>query len=408
MHAGDLWASVRYGGAAAHTTNDSIVSIPDRSLLFCGDLIFNGDAVPADGLGGRRGGGAGADRAPLGAGYRAGDGPVFEGTGPLDATLDYLRFVLEVATRALAAGVTPLAAARDTDLGGAGWADPERIVGNLHGAAPNSPGPRAAGPSTCGPRWPTWSPITAARRSPAWRDPTGRGARSAPRITAPDYGPAPAPPAARHCGRPLLGGFVNNVTSRPCAITMGRRTIAPGGLMTAISGAMPADLAEAVRSLVCPACQAPRGVHCPCDGTHLARWNWPRPWRWCPSGTSGWPPRRPSPPRPGSRGACPWCPNCPAWYAPPVIRCGGRWDPAAQWMHLDPGHAVVPGSAPPRPLRGTVRVPGASLVTRSPGRGHRGHGARLLALRPQARPPGPEALNPAPPSYPADSTVDCP
>jgi cyclase len=43
--------------------------------------------------------------------------------------------VLEVAARAQAAGVTPLAAARDTDLGRfAGWADPERIVGNLHRA----------------------------------------------------------------------------------------------------------------------------------------------------------------------------------------------------------------------------------------------------------------------------------
>ncbi len=42
--------------------------------------------------------------------------------------------------------------------------------------------------------------------------------------------------------------------------------------MTAISGAMPADLAEAVRSLACGACQAPRGEYCPCDGTHLARW----------------------------------------------------------------------------------------------------------------------------------------
>jgi hypothetical protein len=42
--------------------------------------------------------------------------------------------------------------------------------------------------------------------------------------------------------------------------------------MTAISGAMPADLAEAVRSLACAACQVPRGEYCPCDGTHLARW----------------------------------------------------------------------------------------------------------------------------------------
>src|ERR1700722_8083640 len=42
--------------------------------------------------------------------------------------------------------------------------------------------------------------------------------------------------------------------------------------MTAMSAAMPADLAEAVRSLACGACQAPRGEYCPCDGTHLARW----------------------------------------------------------------------------------------------------------------------------------------
>jgi hypothetical protein len=42
--------------------------------------------------------------------------------------------------------------------------------------------------------------------------------------------------------------------------------------MTAISGAMPADLAEAVRSMPCGACQAPRGGHCSGEGTHLARW----------------------------------------------------------------------------------------------------------------------------------------
>ncbi len=42
--------------------------------------------------------------------------------------------------------------------------------------------------------------------------------------------------------------------------------------MTAMSGAMPSDLAEAVRSLPCGACLAPRGGYCPGDGTHLARW----------------------------------------------------------------------------------------------------------------------------------------
>src|ERR1022692_4422548 len=42
VHAGDLRAQVRHVGAAAHTTNDSIIWIPERSVLFCGDLIFNG------------------------------------------------------------------------------------------------------------------------------------------------------------------------------------------------------------------------------------------------------------------------------------------------------------------------------------------------------------------------------
>ena len=42
--------------------------------------------------------------------------------------------------------------------------------------------------------------------------------------------------------------------------------------MTPISGPMPADLAEAVRSLPCPACDAARAEYCPSDGCHLARW----------------------------------------------------------------------------------------------------------------------------------------
>ena len=42
VHAGDLRASVRHVGTPAHTTNDSIVWIPRHSVLFCGDLIFNG------------------------------------------------------------------------------------------------------------------------------------------------------------------------------------------------------------------------------------------------------------------------------------------------------------------------------------------------------------------------------
>jgi cyclase len=55
--------------------------------------------------------------------------------------------VLDVAARAQAAGVTPLAAARDTDLGRfAGWADPERIVGNVHRACAELAGTPRGGP----------------------------------------------------------------------------------------------------------------------------------------------------------------------------------------------------------------------------------------------------------------------
>jgi cyclase len=60
-----------------------------------------------------------------------------EVSGPelVDDVLGYLRFVLDVARRGQEAGLAPLAAARETDLGPyAHWHDPERIVGNLHRA----------------------------------------------------------------------------------------------------------------------------------------------------------------------------------------------------------------------------------------------------------------------------------
>ena len=148
VHAGDLRAQVRYVGAPAHTTNDSIVWIPDRSVLFCGDLIFNG-GTPFLLMGSVAGAIDVLEHVvrPLGAKTIVpGHGPVFGDPGPLDATLDYLRFVLGVAGRARDAGVSPLAAARDTDLGRfAGWADRERLVGNLHRACAELGGaPRGA------------------------------------------------------------------------------------------------------------------------------------------------------------------------------------------------------------------------------------------------------------------------
>src|ERR1035441_3456950 len=42
LWADELRCEVRYVGTPAHTTNDSIIHIPDRSVLFAGDLLFNG------------------------------------------------------------------------------------------------------------------------------------------------------------------------------------------------------------------------------------------------------------------------------------------------------------------------------------------------------------------------------
>jgi len=149
LHAGELRAQVRHVGTAAHTTNDSIVWIPERSVLFCGDLIFNG-GTPFVLMGSVAGAAAALEQvvAPLGARVTVpGHGPVFEGDGPIGDTLDYLTFVRDLAANGRAAGLTPLEAAMQADLGRfADWSDSERIAGNLHrayaelaGAPPGAP-----------------------------------------------------------------------------------------------------------------------------------------------------------------------------------------------------------------------------------------------------------------------------
>jgi cyclase len=148
LHSGDLRAQVRYVGTPAHTTNDSIIWIPERSVLFCGDLIFNG-GTPFLLMGSMEGAIEVLENVvqPLGATTVVpGHGPVFHEEKPVNATLDYLRFVLDTARACRDTDRTPLQAALDTDLGMfAGWADSERIVGNLHRACAELAGaPRGA------------------------------------------------------------------------------------------------------------------------------------------------------------------------------------------------------------------------------------------------------------------------
>jgi cyclase len=132
----DLRCEVRHVGSPAHTTNDSIVWIPERSVLYAGDLVFNGGTPFL--LGGSI---AGAIDVLTNVVAPLNPTTVVPGHGPVCGpeifieTLAYLRFVQQVAADAHAAGATPLAAALGTDLGRfAAWTDPERIVGNLYRA----------------------------------------------------------------------------------------------------------------------------------------------------------------------------------------------------------------------------------------------------------------------------------
>jgi cyclase len=136
LYSDDLRCEVRYVGTPAHTNNDSIVWIPDRSVLFAGDLIFNG-GTPFLLMGSITGAidvlvDVVRPRSPRT--IVPGHGEVC-GPEVVDDVLGYLRFVLATARRGRAAGLSPLEAARDTDLGQyAELGDPERIVGNLHRA----------------------------------------------------------------------------------------------------------------------------------------------------------------------------------------------------------------------------------------------------------------------------------
>ncbi len=144
----DLRCEVRHVGRPAHTTNDSVIWVPDRSVLFAGDLVFAGGTPFL--LSGSVAGSIAVLKdviAALGATTIVpGHGPVC-GPEAIDDALGYLHFVQEVAKQGVAAGLSPLDAARQCDLGRyAGWLDSERIVGNLHrayaeenGAAPGAP-----------------------------------------------------------------------------------------------------------------------------------------------------------------------------------------------------------------------------------------------------------------------------
>ena len=135
VYAGDLKAELHYIGTPAHTDNDVVVWLPERRVLFAGDLVFNG-GTPFVLMGSISGSFEALDRLR---GFDAdvvvpGHGPVCD-PSVFDQLERYYRFVHDVATEARRAGVAALEAAREADLGEfAELTDSERLVGNLHRA----------------------------------------------------------------------------------------------------------------------------------------------------------------------------------------------------------------------------------------------------------------------------------
>lgn len=135
VHVDDLRCEVLHMGLPAHTDNDSIVWLPERKLLFSGDLLFHsGTPFMFQGS-------IGGALETLAAVEELCPETIVPGHGPVCGpevfgdVKRYLQFVQGLAASGIAAGVSPLEAALETDLGEfADLLDSERIVGNLHRA----------------------------------------------------------------------------------------------------------------------------------------------------------------------------------------------------------------------------------------------------------------------------------
>ncbi len=130
----DLRLELHYMGPA-HTTNDVVVWLPERKLMFTGDLAFN-RGTPFVAMGSIAGSLVALDRLrEFGAETIVpGHGSVC-GIEVLDDMEAYLRFVQDRARDAFAAQLPPLQAAQLTDLERfEHWHDSERLAGNLHRA----------------------------------------------------------------------------------------------------------------------------------------------------------------------------------------------------------------------------------------------------------------------------------
>ncbi|MEU7280607.1 MBL fold metallo-hydrolase [Streptomyces sp. NPDC045431] len=134
LHVGSTEVELIHPGVA-HTPGDTIVHLPGQSVVFTGDLVFEG-GTPFLASGSLRGSLRAVELL-----RSLGARTVVPGHGPLtdpsayDATERYLRYVAELAEKGRAKGLTPLEVAREADLGEfAAWRESERLVANVHRA----------------------------------------------------------------------------------------------------------------------------------------------------------------------------------------------------------------------------------------------------------------------------------
>ncbi|MGH9017709.1 MAG: MBL fold metallo-hydrolase [Acidimicrobiales bacterium] len=147
VYVDDLLVELHHFGTAAHTTNDVVAWIPERKVLFTGDLVFHG-GTPFVLMGSVAGALVVLDRlAEFDAEVLVPGHGAPGGRDLIDGVGEYLRFVQDTAQAAWESGVTPLEAARQTDLGPyADLTDRERLVGNLHRAYAECAGARPGDP----------------------------------------------------------------------------------------------------------------------------------------------------------------------------------------------------------------------------------------------------------------------
>ncbi|MGP4114332.1 MBL fold metallo-hydrolase [Streptomyces sp. 4N509B] len=134
LHQGERRIELIHPGPA-HTTNDTLVWLPEERVLFAGDVLLPG-CTPFVLMGSVAGSLEAIarmreldPRVVVG-----GHGPV-SGPSVLDETEAYFRWLADSARDGLAAGLAPLQLARELGPGPYGhWRDPERLVANLHRA----------------------------------------------------------------------------------------------------------------------------------------------------------------------------------------------------------------------------------------------------------------------------------